>query len=159
VRRAREAIPTWTDHVQGLSLLPRAYTIWGSPATYELGDPMWGLLDSIVPERLRILHDFMIAFPYWEMEPDNDLVSANEVMIEGVGYRTNFCLAKSGKRYLVFSLKGGSFTLTLPPGARYYLTHLEPRTGAETDLGQVDGGVQTISLPVSEQVLLTTLLP
>jgi len=148
---ASRLLPTfWTAITAG------AYTMWGSPATYELGDPMWGLLDSIVPERLKILHDFMIRLRYWEMEPANEAISANEERIEGIGYRTNFCLAKPGECYLVFSLNGGTFTLALEPNIQFNLTHLDPRTGVETELGPVEGGIQAVTLPVKEQVLLAT---
>ena len=94
---------------------------------------MWGLRDSIVPQRLRITHDFMTSFPYCEMVPANDAVSANEVEIDGAGYRTNFCLAKPRERYLVFSLLGGDLALTLDPGVHYRVIHLDPRTGQHAD--------------------------
>lgn len=138
----------WTAAAAG------CYAMWGSPATYELGDPMWGLLDSAVPERLRILHDFMIRFPYWQMAPANEAVSANGVEIEGASYRTNYCLARAGERYLVFSLHGGTLSLDLQAGTRYYLTHLDPRTGEERYLGLVGGGECVVTLPAREQVLL-----
>jgi hypothetical protein len=83
------------------------YAAWGSPATYELGDPMWGLRDSVVPLYLRVLNQLMSRLPYWDMEPSNELVSAGEVTVSGVAYRTNFCLANPGQRYLIFSLWGG----------------------------------------------------
>ncbi len=131
-----------------------AYAMWGNPATYELGDPMWGLLDSIVPERLKVMHDVMAGLPYWEMVPANDLVSPGEVDIEGVGYRTNYCLAKAGECYVIFSLHGGPLTLDLLPGASYGVTQVDPRTGERQHCGLLKGGRRNIVVGPREQVLL-----
>ena len=128
--------------------------MWGNPATYELDDPMDGLETCITPRYLRILHDLVSGLPYWEMEPANDVVAPGTSLVEGVGYRTNFCLAKSGQLYLVFSLNGGPLDLALAPGRSYHLTQVDPRTGRQTDLGKAEGGVHGITVPAPEQVLL-----
>jgi hypothetical protein len=145
-------LPTfWTATTAG------AYAMWGSPATYELGDPMWGLLDSVVPQRVRILHDFMVRLPYWEMEPANALVSPNRAFVGGtIGYRTNYCLAQPGAYYVVYSLHGGELSLDLQPEIRYDLTQLDPRTGEEVALGRVDGGTCKVTLSGRDQVLLAS---
>jgi hypothetical protein len=75
-------------------------------------------------------------------------------MVEGQPYRTNFCLAKVGEVYLIFSLNGGALMVTLSSGQTYNATQMDPRTGARTDLGPVEGGTQTLSVSGQEQVLL-----
>jgi hypothetical protein len=148
-------IPTfWTAVTAG------AYTMWGHYSTYEMNDPLPGMQRSVTSKYLKILHDFIVALPYWEMEPSNELVSPGEVAVEGETYRTNFCLAKAGKIYLIFSLNGGQLTIDLAPGNRkaksriYRVTQMYPRTGKQADLGQVNGGEQAISFSGKEQVLL-----
>jgi CubicO group peptidase (beta-lactamase class C family) len=142
-------LPTfWTAATAG------AYAMWGSAGTYETGDPLAALKASRMPGYIRILHDFLAALPYWEMEPANEAVSAAETTVEGAAYRTNFCLAKAGEAYLVFSLGGGAVTVNLAPGAAYDAIQLDPRTGKRTDLGRVDGGSRGFTLSGPEQVLL-----
>jgi hypothetical protein len=138
----------WTAATAG------AYAMWGNASTYELGDPLPGISDSVTPARLRLLHDVMISLPYWEMEPANGCVSAAEEDVGGVGYRTNYCLAKPGAAYLVFSLHGGPVTVDLAPGATYRPTLVDPRTGAQSALPPVPGGAQEFVLPEREQVLV-----
>ena len=128
--------------------------MWGHYSTYEMDDPLPGMQRSMTPKYLKILHDLITALPYWEMEPANELVSSNEVEVEGEPYRMNFCLAKHGEIYLVFSLNGGQLTLDLAVGSTYKAVQMDPRTGEHTPLGQVDGGKQTFSLSGKEQVLL-----
>ncbi len=131
-----------------------AYIMWGHDATYEWDDPFEGMRKSPTAGRLRVLHDFVAALPYWEMAPANEVVSPNEVTIGESPYRTNFCLAKAGDVYLVFSLEGGRLWLDLAPGGTYRITQLDPRSGATTDFGQVAGGGQAIDVVGREQVLL-----
>ena len=67
---------------------------------------------------------------------------------------TNYCLAKAGEVYVVFSLNCGAITVTLADGT-YQVTQVDPRSGEETGRGQVAGGAQTISVDADgEQVLL-----
>lgn len=145
-------IPTfWTAVAAG------GYVMWGHYSTYDMDDPLPGMQRSVTPKYLRILHDFVTGLPYWEMEPMNGLVSPNEEAVEGKPYRMNFCLAKPGEIYLIFSLNGGQLGVELAPGAVYKATQMDPRTGMETDLGKISGGRQTISLSGKEQVLLVKL--
>jgi hypothetical protein len=146
---AETLVPTfWTAVTAG------AYAMWGHAGTYELDDPFEAMRKSITPERLRILHDFITSVPYWEMEPANECVSPAESVMGGEAFRTNFCLAKPGHTYLVFSLKGGTLTISLAPGARYNLTRLDPRTGEREALGGLPGASHDVSLLGQEQVLL-----
>ena len=142
-------IPTfWTAVTAG------AYCMWGHAATYEMGDPFAGMTKSATPQYLKILHDFVTALSYWEMEPANDAVSPDEMTVDGEAYRTNFCLAKPGEIYLIFSLNGGAFTVSLAPGGTYEATQMDPRTGSTTCLGSVSGGKRTLSIAGTEQVIL-----
>lgn len=148
-------IPTfWTAITAG------AYFVWGHPAVYDMDDPFESMRSRKTPEYIRVLHDFVASLPYWEMAPANEVVSANEVAIDGVGYRTNVCLAKPGEVYLVLSLEGGSLSITLgTPGkdgdeGSYEVIQLDPRQGNQTKLGRVESGCQEIRLSGKEQVLL-----
>jgi len=142
-------VPTfWTAVAAG------GYVMWGHYSTYEMKDPLPGMQKSPTPRYLKILHDFVAALPYWEMEPANELVSPNEVEVDGKPYRMNFCLAKPGEIYLIFSLNGGNLILDLAVGSTYKAVQMDPRTGEKTDLGVINGGKQTISLSGKEQVLL-----
>lgn len=141
-------VPTfWTAVCAG------AYTMWGSPATYWLDDPYEGMRRCATPKYIRILHDFVTSLPYWEMAPLNEAVSPAEMLIDGVAYRTNFCLAKPGEAYLVFSLNGGSVAITLDEGT-YEATQLDPRTGEQTRLRDAPGGSQEVAVAGREQVVL-----
>jgi hypothetical protein len=92
------------------------YVMWGNYATYWLEDPLPGIRRSETPPRLKILHDTITSLPYWEMEPSNEVVSADEITMNHASFRTNFCLAKSGEAYLIFSLQGGDLALQLADG-------------------------------------------
>ena len=48
----------------------------------------------------------------------------------------------------------GVIQIVMPPGGAYDATHLDPRTGTQLDLGQVDGGKQSVAISGHEQVLL-----
>lgn len=142
-------IPTfWTAVAAG------GYAMWGHYSTYEVNDPLPGMERSPTPGYLSILQDFVATLPYWEMEPMNDLVSPNEEIVEGKPYRMNFCLAKPGHVYLIFSLNGGELTVDLAFGNTYEAIQMDPRTGQRTHLGSVEGGEQSLSLADREQVLL-----
>lgn len=142
-------IPTfWTATCGG------GYCMWGHMGTYITGDPLPATRDSQTTHMLRVLHDCMSSLPYWQMEPANQLVAENPETIDGVAYRTNFCLAQPGQHYLVFSLHGGPVALDLQAGSRYALTQLDPATGDRTPLGEVDGGRHTVTLTGENQVLL-----
>ena len=130
------------------------YAMWGHLGTYLLGDPLPAMRASEVPGHLRVLHEVLTGLPYQEMVPSNGLVSAAEEEVEGVGYRTTFCLAQPGEAYLVFSRHGGPLTLDLAAGGRYVLTQIDPRSGTRTPLGEVEGGPQTVHVRGAQQVLL-----
>ncbi|RPI27226.1 MAG: DUF5060 domain-containing protein [Acidobacteria bacterium] len=100
----------WTAAMAG------AYTMWGNPATYELGDPVPYMERSRTPSDLRLMGDVMDRVPYWEMEPHNELINANMVEVCGEEYRRNFLLARTGRHYLVYSRDGGTIEMTTDPG-------------------------------------------
>src|SRR5262249_47606744 len=112
----------WTAAVAG------AYTMWGSTATYETGDPLPQMKASPTPPFLRVLHDVMAGLPYQEMEPQNSAVSASSVTLQGEPWRTAFALGKPGEAYLVYTLRGGVGAVGLPPG-RYIASRIDPRNG------------------------------
>ncbi|HTM48388.1 MAG TPA: DUF5060 domain-containing protein [Bryobacteraceae bacterium] len=105
----------WTAAAAG------AYAMWGSAATYELGDPLPAMRRSRVPGYLKTLAGTMTSLPFWEMEPANGIVDPRPEVVDNVPYRTNFALGKAGSVYLVYSREGGQVKLTPPPG-RYRLS-------------------------------------
>jgi hypothetical protein len=131
-----------------------AYSMWGSSEIYHMGDPLPGMQNSVVPQYLRVLQDFMVELPYWEMEPDNDSVSAGELEVDGRAWRTNFCAAKAGEVYLVYSEYGGAGRISLAGRGSYRATRLNPRIGLRHDLGRVEAGARDFVLPRGEWVLL-----
>jgi hypothetical protein len=130
----------WTATVAG------AYTVWGSHATYETGDPLPRMKESPTPPYLRVLHEVMTGLPYTEMEPRNECVTPASVTLEGEAWRTTFALARPGEACLVYSLDGGPGTVTLPPG-RYSAVRIDPRDGTTIKLGATSGGAVGFSLP------------
>jgi len=142
-------IPTfWTAITAG------TYAMWGHYSTYEMNNPITGMKMSVTPQYLKIIHDIVTELPYWEMKPANGVVSSNEVIFDGVPYRTNFCLAEIGKTYLIFSLNEGKITLNLGKNSRYRATQIDPRNGEKTDLGILKGGECIINVIGKKQVLL-----
>jgi hypothetical protein len=137
----------WTAFTAG------AYCMWGHFDTYEMEDPYRGIKRTNTPKYLKILHDFAITLKYWEMEPMNEAVSASEEIIEGKPYRTNFCLAKKGETYIVYSINGGRMEISLESGVQYKFEQINPRTGNRLDLGIVSEGKQTFNINGKEQVL------
>jgi hypothetical protein len=95
----------------------------------------------------------MADVPYWTMAPDNDLVSAAAISVDMEPYRTNFCLARRGAIYLVYSMLGGTVTLDLGDGA-YDVLLLDPVTGRRRRRSPVAGGRREIALAEGEQVAL-----
>jgi hypothetical protein len=123
----------WTAATAG------AYTLWGSTATYETGDPLPRMKASATPSYLRVLHDVMSGLPYTAMEPHNEWVTPGNITLNGEPWRTTFALAKPGEVYLVYALNGGSGTVSLAPG-RYSAVRVDPRDGTRIDLGTASGG-------------------
>ncbi len=137
----------WTAATAG------AYTMWGSKATYVTGDPLGAMKGSLTPPYMRVHHDVMVTLPYTEMEPHNECVTPANVTLDGEAWRTNFALAKRGEVYLLYSLHGGTGTVTLAPG-RYSALRIDPRDGTKTELGTVAGGPVDFSLPQGDWVLV-----
>ena len=138
----------WTAATAG------AYSMWGSSEIYNMGDPLPGMQNSVVPQYLRVLQDCMTELPYWEIEPANDAVSPGELEVDGQPWRTNFCAAKPGEVYLVYSEYGGAGRITLAGGGSYRVTRLNPRVGLRDDLGRVEAGPSDFMLPRGEWVLV-----
>jgi hypothetical protein len=155
----------WTAAMGG------GYAAWGSKATYANGadraypqmagnlemhtwardwgaDPLSAMKLTPTAAYLRVLHDFMISLPYWEMEPDNDIVGGPTASVEGEEYRTTFCLKKDGEQYVVYALVGGRVTIAVPQGA-WRLRRLDPRDGSVMELGTKPGGTLELHLPES----------
>ncbi len=141
----------WTAATAG------AYAVWGSLAVYETNDPLPKMEGSVAPRYLRVLHDVMVDLPYDQMDPHNDIVTPAEVILDGEAWRTNFALAKPGEVYLVYSLHGGTGTVTLAPG-QYSAMRIDPRDGTRTELGTAAGGTVNFSLPPGDWVLIYTAL-
>jgi len=137
----------WTGATAG------AYTVWGSTATYETGDPLPKMRQSATPPYLRVLHDVLTGLPYQDMQPMNDAVAPADVVVDGERWRTDFALGRPGEAYLVYSLGGGAGKITLAAG-RYTALRVDPRDGTKTDLGVVAGGVVGFSLPPGDWVLV-----
>lgn len=129
-----------------------AYCMWGHLDTYEMGNPLQGIKRSVSPRYLRIISEFAQSFPYWEMEPMNEAVSAGDEIVDGQPFRTNFCLAKRGEIYIVFSANGGPIELYLEPGAPYRAERMDPRTGRRCGLGVVGGSPQTESTAITTTI-------
>ncbi len=137
----------WTAAAAG------AYAVWGSKATYVTGDPLPQMKGNLTPQYMRVLHDVMADLPYAQMEPLNESVTPANVTLDGEAWRTNFALAKPGEVYLVYSLHGGTGTVTLAPG-RYCALRVDPRDGTKFDLGAVTGGAAGFSLPQGDWVFI-----
>ncbi len=137
----------WTAATAG------AYTVWGSRSVYETGDPLPRMKGSVTPKYLRVLHDVMADLPHREMEPHNESVTPAEVTLDGEAWRTNFAMAKPGEVHLVYSLHGGTSTVTLAPG-QYSAVRIDPRDGTRTELGTMAGGAIDFSLPQGDWVLI-----
>jgi hypothetical protein len=136
------------------ALAAGAYAMWGSRSAYRLRRVAAGLHAQRRTARwIRVLGDFMADVPYWTMAPDNDLVSAAAISVDMEPYRTNFCLARRGAIYLVYSMLGGTVTLDLGDGA-YDVLLLDPVTGRRRRRPPVAGGRREIALAEGEQVAL-----
>ena len=137
----------WTAATAG------AYTTWGSLSVYETGDPLPKMKGSVTPKYLRVLHDVMADLPYEKMEPHNESVTPAEVALDGEAWRTNFSLAQFGEVCLIYSLTGGTGTVTLAPG-QYSTVRVDPRDGTKTEFGAVAGGDIGFSLPQGDWILI-----
>jgi hypothetical protein len=83
---------------------------------------------------------FMESLPFWEMEPNNDLVRSG----------TAFCLAKPGEAYALYLPNGGSVTVELAPGPAYEYAWWKATNGRKGEFqnkGRVRGGRQRFTAP------------
>ncbi len=83
---------------------------------------------------------FIESLPFWEMEPNNDLVKSGRA----------FCLAKPGEVYALYLPSGGNVTVDLAAGGTYSLTWWKATNGKDgrfQDAGTVPGGRQRFAAP------------
>ncbi len=85
---------------------------------------------------------FMERFPFWEMQPRNDLVLSGQA----------FCLAQPPTHYALYLPAGGSITVRLAADARYVYSWWNPAGGAEQarqleQHGPLPGGEQQFVAP------------
>ena len=83
------------------------------------------------------LVDFFKSFEWWRTVPRNDLVRGSA-----------FCLAETGKVYVVYLPRAASVTLTLEPG-NYHARWFNPRAGQWSDAPRASGPRWTSPLPPS----------
>lgn len=86
---------------------------------------------------VKNFYDFFNKTKYWLLQPADSLVS------------TGYCLANTGKEYVVFQNKSTSFTLQLtgiskPIKAQWY----HPFTGEYIDAGKISNGLNELKPPV-----------
>jgi hypothetical protein len=136
------------------ALMAGGYTMWGSRSTYRLERVLGGLRAQRSTARwIRVLSRFMAGVPYWTMAPSNDSVDDGAVTVDMEPYRTNFCLARRGEIYLVYSMLGGAVTVELEEGP-YEVLVLDPATGTRKRLPAMPGGSREIPLGEGERVAL-----
>lgn len=126
------------------------YFVTGFGSTYRGGTNDPGGFDYAKPSNneavanLVLLRSFFQSFPWWTLEPRNDLVS-------GKGY--HYALALPGQTYLVYTTSSAPVTLSLDnaePGA-YFVKSFDPRTGTYTPIpGYVGNGTITLTPPTNE---------
>jgi hypothetical protein len=89
---------------------------------------------------------FFTSFEWWKTEPHDELVNNG-----------TFCLAESGRVYVVYLPNGGSVDIKLEP-ARYDVKWFNPRNGEYAKIGLVDGASWTSPAAPDDQdwVLLLT---
>jgi hypothetical protein len=129
------------------------YVLWGNPATYEMGDPLPRIEKSPTPRLLHVLASVMSRVPYWEMAPANEAVNPAPRSYDGVGWRTNFALAKHGTVWLIYSRHGGEVVVQAGEG-RWRALRVDPRTGRETSLGEFPGPAVGLLCPEDVQSVL-----
>jgi Putative collagen-binding domain of a collagenase len=67
------------------------------------------------------------SFEWWKTEPHDELVNNGA-----------FCLAETGRLYLVYLPRGGDFIVRLEPG-RYWAKWFNPRNGEYSTAGIAEG--------------------
>ncbi len=82
--------------------------------------------------QLGLLYDFFTSLPFWRMQP-----------FEGVEGDMAVALAEPGQVYVIYLPHGGAVTADLPATSGILTVQwLNPRTGAATDGGTVQGGAE-----------------
>lgn len=71
--------------------------------------------------------DFFTALEWWRMSPDDSLVTPGD-----------FCLADSGRTYVVYLPRGGTVAVKLEPG-NYRTSWFNPRSGEKIELPAASG--------------------
>jgi hypothetical protein len=79
--------------------------------------------------------DFFTALEWWRMSPDDSLVTPGD-----------FCLADSGRRYVVYLPRGGTVAVKLEPG-NYQASWFNPRSGDKIELPAASGPNWTSPAP------------
>jgi hypothetical protein len=77
------------------------------------------------------LYDFFTSFPWWKVEPHDELVN------EG-----NYCLAAPGEIYAIYLPNSGSVTVKLEPG-KYHAQWFSAKNGLRIPLPDVEGPAWT----------------
>ena len=83
---------------------------------------------------------FMESLPFWQMEPNNDLVKSGRA----------FCLAKPGEVYALYLPEGGSVTVELPPGKSFesaWWKATNGKTGQFQHAGRIQAGRREFTAP------------
>ncbi len=130
-----------------------AYAMWGSPATYDLRNPLRGIQQSKTGQDLRALGLIMNQLPFWQMVPRNDLVTPGFVVVGGDEYRTNFLAVSPASDYLIYSLQGGDIQVTVQPGiyevGSIKLNSVDGDRFDAGPMGQVSAANGTVSLSLA----------
>jgi len=116
----------------------------GDKYTYEDGAPYGassktGWHDPAEYQDIQRLVKFFTTkgLAYWKMSSQNGLIrSGNRV----------YLLAEPGRQYVAYAAAEGTFSVKVAPGT-YRAKRFDPRTGEETVLPSLKGGVRTFSLP------------
>ncbi|MCC6454696.1 MAG: DUF5060 domain-containing protein [Caldilineaceae bacterium] len=85
--------------------------------------------------------------PYWQMKPENSLVTAGERVYVLAG-------EAESAHYVIYAAAGGEFAVTLPDGP-YRVTRFDPRSGTSSAEADVSGGeAVAFTLPDSRDWVL-----
>ena len=86
---------------------------------------------------IRVLSSFIQSLKYWQMRPQNSIVSGNRV----------YALGMNGD-HIIYVSTGQTFGITLSGSCS--LSRIDPRTGAVASLGSIPGGTNHLSTPDSQ---------
>ena len=111
----------WSVYMAGGNYILHPFPI----TNFEPFDLLWG--------DLGYARFFVESLPFWEMEPDNDLVTG--------GSGDQYCFRKTGRIYAIYSSNGGSVSLNLSGQSGLFpVVWYNPRTGQSVDGDTVQGG-------------------